>query len=161
MTHRPSDCQARGQADDPGARFGSRPRLGVRVWGEGALGGAGFPDTLLEFSLWCNRTHRTFCEELEEVSDNDSQFRICNRFTLALDQQAVDHAKQSLQWQAKVADFCTQWLETPQELRWPRVNPECLDGVLVQGVGPVEPYRYSLAAAQAGEKLGVEMALRG
>ncbi len=29
----------------------------------------------------------------------------------------------------------------------------------MQGAGSVEPYRYTLAAAQAGEKLGVEMAL--
>lgn len=92
------------------------------------------------------------CEELKEVSGNDSQFRICNRLTLAFDQQAVDPAKQALQRQAKGADFCTQWLETLQELEvGPRVNPECLDGVQVQGAGPVEPYRYSLGAAQAGE----------
>ena len=31
---------------------------------------------------------------------------------------------------------------------------------MVQGAGSVEPYRYTLAAAQSGEKLGVEMALR-
>jgi glycine oxidase len=127
----------------------------------GALEGAGIPDPLLEFSLWCNRRHQTLAEELKEVSGNDSQFRICNRLTLAFDQPAVDQAKQSLQWQAKVADFSSQWLDTAQVLEVePRVNPECLGGVLVQGAGSVEPYRYTLAAAQAGEKLGVEMALR-
>ena len=127
----------------------------------GALEGAGIPDPLLEFSLWCNRRHQTLAEELKEVSGNDSQFRICNRLTLAFDQQAVDHAKQSLEWQAKVADFTTQWLDTAQALDMePRANPECLGGVLVQGAGSVEPYRYTLAAAQAGEKLGVEMVLR-
>ena len=110
----------------------------------GALEGAGIPDPLLEFSLWCNRSHHTLAEELKEVSGNDSQFRICNRLTLAFDQQAVDRAKQALQWQAKVADFNTQWLDTPQALEVePRVNPECLGGVLVQGAGSVELYRYT------------------
>ncbi len=127
----------------------------------GALEGAGIPDPLLEFSLWCNRRHQTLAEELKEVSGNDSQFRFCNRLTLAFDQQAVDQAKKSLEWQVKVADFNTQWLDTAQALEVePRINPECLGGVLVQGAGSVEPYRYTLAAAQAGEKLGVEMALR-
>ncbi len=66
-----------------------------------------------------------------------------------------------MRWQAKVADFSTQWLDTAQALEVePRVNPECLGGVLVPGAGSVEPYCYALAAAQAGEKLGVEMALR-
>ena len=127
----------------------------------GALEGAGIPDPLLEFSLWCNRRHRTLAEELKEVSGNDGQFRLCDRLTLAFDQQAVDHAKHSLEWQAKVADFGTQWLDAAHALEVePRVNPECLGGVLVQGAGSVEPYRYTLAAAQAGEKVGVEMALR-
>ena len=127
----------------------------------GALEGAGIPDPLLEFSLWCNRRHQTLAEELMEVSGNDSQFRICNRLTLAFDQQAVDYAKQSLQWQDKIADFTTQWVDTAQAMEVePRVNPECLGGILVQGAGSVEPYRYTLAAAQSGEKLGVEMALR-
>ena len=127
----------------------------------GALEGAGIPDPLLEFSLWCNRRHQTMAEELKEVSGNDSQFSICTRLTLAFDQQAADHAKQSLQWQSKIADFSTQWLDTAQALEVePRVNPECLGGTLVQGAGSVEPYRFTLAAAQAGEKLGVEMTLR-
>ena len=95
----------------------------------GALEGAGIPDPLLEFSLWCNRRHQTLAEELMEVSGNDSQFRICNRLTLAFDQQAVDYAKQSLQWQDKIADFTTQWVDTAQAMEVePRVNPECLGG---------------------------------
>ena len=67
----------------------------------GALEGAGIPDPLLEFSLWCSRRHPTLAEELKEVSGNDSQFRLCNRLTLAFDQQAVDHAQQSLRWQTE------------------------------------------------------------
>ena len=98
---------------------------------------------------------------MKEVSGIDSQYRVCNRLTLAFDQQAADHAKQSLEWQAKVPDFNAQWLDPAQALEVePRVNPACLGGALVQGAGSVEPYRYTLAAAQAGEKLGVEMALR-
>ena len=98
---------------------------------------------------------------MKEVSGNDSQFRICDRLTLTFEKQAVDDATRSLQWQSKVADFSTQWLNIAQAFEVePRANPECLGGVLVQGAGSVEPYRYALAAAQADGKLGVEMALR-
>ena len=127
----------------------------------GAPEGAGIPDPLLEFSLWCNRRHQTLAKELEEVSGIDNQFRICSRLTLAFDEQAADQAQQALEWQAKVPDFSIQWPDVAQARKVePRVNPACCGGVLVQGAGSVEPYRYTLAAAQAGEKLGVEMALR-
>ena len=45
----------------------------LAIWG---LKGPGIPESLLEFTLW--------------------QYRICNYQTLAFDQQAADHAKQSL-----------------------------------------------------------------
>ncbi len=51
----------------------------------GALEGLGNPDPPLEVSLCCSRRHHTLAEELKEVSGNDSQFRICNRLTLAFD----------------------------------------------------------------------------
>jgi glycine/D-amino acid oxidase-like deaminating enzyme len=40
------------------------------------------------------------------------------------------------------------------------VNPDCLGAVYVQGAASVEPYRHTLAAAQAAEKLGVQILLR-
>ena len=49
------------------------------------LEGAGIPDPLLEFSLWCNRRHRTLAEELKEVSGVDNQYRNIKRLSLAFD----------------------------------------------------------------------------
>ena len=127
----------------------------------GALEGAGIPDPLLEFSLWCSRRHHTLAEELKEVGKVDSQFRVGSRLTLAFDQETVVACQEALQWQRKVGDFQTEWLEPSRALQVePRLNPECLGAVYIQGAGSVDPYRYTLAAAEAGEQLGVEIVLR-
>ena len=94
----------------------------------GPLEGAGIPDPLLEFSLWCNRRHQTLAQELKEASGNDSQFRISSRLILAFDQQAFDHAKQSLQSQAKVADLAASGWIPGRHWRW---NHESTQNALV------------------------------
>jgi glycine oxidase len=71
----------------------------------GDLEGAGIPDPLLDFSLWCNRRHRTLAEELKEVSGIDDQFRNIKRITLALDEDDARHLKGALDWQQKVKDY--------------------------------------------------------
>lgn len=125
------------------------------------LEGAGIPDPLLEFSLWCNRRHRTLAEELREVSGIDNQYRRVNRLSLAFDPPAVDHLMKNLVWQQAVEEYQSVWLATDEVLKVEsRVNPQCLGGVYVENATSVEPYRYTLAAAQAAEKLGVEIVLR-
>ena len=127
----------------------------------GALEGTGIPDPLLDFSLWSNRKHKSLSEELNEVSGIDSQFRIGNRLTLSFDESSAERAKNNLEWQSPIPDFETFWVDSKQARDIePRVNPETLGGVLVKGAGSTEPYRYTLSAAQAGEKLGVQMILR-
>ena len=127
----------------------------------GVLEGAGIPDPLLGFSLWCNRRFPTLAQELKEVAGVDTQSRICNLLTLAFDEATVAACQEALRWQQKVEEFQTEWLEPPGVLEVePRINPDCLGGVYVQGAGVVDPYRYTLGAAEAGERLGVEMALR-
>jgi glycine oxidase len=125
------------------------------------LEGAGIPDPLLEFSLWCNRRHPTLGEELEEVSGIDNQYRRVNRLSLAFDPAAVDHLKRDLVWQREVKEYRSVWLESDEIRKIEhRVSPRCLGGVYVENATSVEPYRYTLAAAQSAEKLGVEMVLR-
>ena len=127
----------------------------------GALEGTGIPDPLLDFSLWSNRRHKGLSEELNEISGIDSQFRIGNRLTLSFDESSAERAKRNLEWLSPIPDFDTSWVDSKQARDIePRVNPETLGGVLVKGAGSTEPYRYTLSAAQAGEKLGVQMVLR-
>ena len=127
----------------------------------GDLEGAGIPDPLLEFSLWCSRSHATLADELREASGVDHRLDRVNRLTLAFDEAAVNTLQANLEWQRRVEQYDPRWL-TGSEVAGiePRINPECLGGMYVEGAGAVEPYRYTLAAAQAAERLGVQILMR-
>lgn len=127
----------------------------------GALEGSGIPDPLLGFSVWSHQRHVSLAAELQEVSGVDPIFHLGARIKLALQpEEAVDFRK-SLEWQKDIADFKARWLG-PEDIvkAEPQANPDCVGGVYSENAGSVEPYRYTLAAAQAAEKLGVDMVLR-
>ena len=127
----------------------------------GALEGAGIPDPLLDFSVWSLKRHCALAQELREASGIDTQFQVTQRLKLALDEPLVEAYKEDLKWQQKVDGFQVGWLKPEEVVKVePMANPACLGAVYIQGAATVEPYRYTLAAAQAGEKHGVEILLR-
>ena len=127
----------------------------------GALEGAGIPDPLLGFSVWSHQRHVSLAAELQEVSGVDPIFHLGARIKLALRPEEASDFKKSLEWQKDIGDFKARWLDAEDIVKAePQANPNCVGGVYTENAGSVEPYRYTLAAAQAGEKLGVEMALR-
>ena len=127
----------------------------------GALEGAGIPDPLLGFSVWSHQRHVSLAAELQEVSGVDPIFHLGARIKLALQLEEASDYKKSLEWQKDIADFKARWLDAEDIVKAePQANPDCLGGVYSENAGSVEPYRYTLAAAQAAEKLGVEMVLR-
>ena len=127
----------------------------------GALEGAGIPDPLLDFTLWSHQRHIILAAELQELSGVDPQFRLGGRIKLALSEDDATAFKEALRWQKGITELRPRWLDTA-ELRKvePQVNPACVGGVYVDNSGSVEPYRYTLAAAQSAGKLGVDMVLR-
>jgi glycine oxidase len=127
----------------------------------GPLDGAGLPDPLLDFSIWSLQRHGTLAGELREASGVDNQFQVCNRLKLAFDEEEARACRKDLEWQSEVRELGVEWLKPEEVVKIePMANPECLGGVYIQGVGAVEPYRHNLAAAQAGEKIGVNMLQR-
>ena len=127
----------------------------------GVLEGAGIPDPLLDFSVWSLRRHHNLAGELKEASGVDNQFQNCERLKLALDEPGVAAYQEDMKWQKKVKGFQVEWLESEEAVKLePMANPNCLGAVYTQAAAAVEPYRHTLAAAQAGEKAGVEILLR-
>ena len=127
----------------------------------GALDGAGIPDPLLGFSIWSHQRHISLSAELKEISGVDPIFELGARIKLALEPGQAADFKKSLEWQKDIPAFKARWLDREDIVKAePQANPDCLGGVYAENSGSVEPYRYTLAAAQAAEKLGVEMALR-
>ena len=134
---------------------------GFAFGGLGPLEGSGIPDPLLDFSVWCFQKHAELAQELQEATGIDTQFHLRDRLNLAFTEQDVADYKKDLEWQQRVDGFVNQWVEPEEIVKVePRANPASLGAAYAQGTGAVEAYRYNLAAAQAGEKAGVEMALR-
>jgi len=134
---------------------------GFAFGGLGPLEGAGIPDPLLGFSVWCLERHASLAPELEEASGVDTQFHLRDRLILAFDDSEVRRAKEEIAWQKDVKGFHVEWLDQSDVLKVePRTNPECLGASYAQGTGAIEAYRYNLAAAQAAEKFGAEFLLR-
>ncbi|SVC14850.1 uncharacterized protein METZ01_LOCUS267704, partial [marine metagenome] len=134
---------------------------GFAFGGLGPLEGAGIPDPLLGFSVWCLERHASLAPELEEASGVDTQFHLRDRLILAFDDSEVRRAKEEIKWQKDIKGFHVEWLDQPDVLKVePRTNPECLGASYAQGTGAIEAYRYNLAAAQAAEKFSAEFLLR-
>ncbi|HIM61887.1 MAG TPA: FAD-dependent oxidoreductase [Dehalococcoidia bacterium] len=134
---------------------------GFAFGGLGPLEGAGIPDPLLGFSVWCLERHATLSPELEEASGVDTQFHLRDRLILAFDDSEALRYKEEIKWQKDVKGFHVEWLDQADVLKVePRANPACLGASYAQGTGAIEAYRYNLAAAQAAEKFGAEILLR-
>ena len=134
---------------------------GFAFGGLGPLDGSGIPDPLLEFSVWCFQRHVTIAQELLESTGIDTQFHLRDRLNLAFMEEEIRSYQEDLKWQQEVLGFKVEWLEPHEALQVePRTNPDCFGAIFYQGTGAVEAYRYNLAAAQAGEKLGAKMLQR-
>ena len=134
---------------------------GFAFGGLGPLEGAGIPDPLLGFSVWCLERHASLSPELEEASGVDTQFHLRDRLILAFDDSEARRYKEEIKWQKDVKGFHVEWLDQADVLKVePRANPACLGASYAQGTGAIEAYRYNLAAAQAAEKFGAEILLR-
>ena len=128
---------------------------GFAFGGLGPLEGAGIPDQILDFSLWCFERHKSIYEELMEETGIDTQFHLRDRLNLAFTEQEAEHQKRAIAWQAKLTGFKVEWLEPENAVKAePRTNPDCVGASYAQGTGAVEAYRYNLASAQAAEKYG-------
>ena len=134
---------------------------GFAFGGLGPLDGSGIPDPLLEFSVWCFERQVTIAQEFLESTGIDTQFHLRDRLNLAFKEEEIRSYQEDLKWQKEVPGFKVEWLEPHEALQVePRTNPACLGAIFYQGTGAVEAYRYNLAAAQAGEKLGADMLQR-
>ena len=134
---------------------------GFAFGGLGPLEGAGIPDTILDFSVWCFERHKSIYEELLEETGIDTQFHLRDRLNLAFTEEEAAHQKQAIAWQSKLLGFKVEWLEPSEAVKAePRTNPDCLGVSYAQGTGAVEAYRYNLAVAQAAEKYGATILQR-
>ena len=134
---------------------------GFAFGGLGPLEGAGIPDHILDFSVWCFERHKTIYEELREETGIDTQFHLRDRLNLAFTEEEAGQQQRAITWQSQLPGYRVEWLQPQEAVKAePRTNPNCIGASYAQGTGAVEAYRYNLAVAQAAEKHGATILQR-
>ena len=128
---------------------------GFAAGGLGPLSGAGIPGPVFPLAHEGMRIHKGFSRALSEETGTDTQYRPMSYLALAFTEEEVREGKAVLPWQQAQEGYKVRWLE-PAEIKdiEPRVSDLALGGVYGEGMGSVEPYRFTLALSQAAEKLG-------
>ena len=101
------------------------------------------------------RLHERFGTELPEETGVNTEFRLRPSLSLAFTEEEATQLQASLQWGRHEDGPSVRWVDAKEVLEIePRVNPEAVGGVYVEGGGDVEPYRLALALVQAAERHG-------
>ena len=134
---------------------------GFAFGGLAPLTGAGLPEPLLDFSLWCFGRHRGLAKELHQMTGVDVGFEFRDRLQLAFDAEEAEAGKKNVEWMRAVAGFEVEWVDNSRARALePQVSPECIGAVYERRSGALEPYRFVLAVLRAAERNGAKMIQR-
>ena len=97
-------------------------------------------------------------EALVAETDVDIQYQPRPLLRIALSDEEAAALSAHLAWQQAQPGYAVEWL-TPDEARAlePRISPETVGALHVEGSSDVEPYRLTLALAQAAERRGAAL----
>tara|TARA_A100001037_G_scaffold303812_1_gene338822 strand:- start:8482 stop:9582 length:1101 start_codon:yes stop_codon:yes gene_type:complete len=123
-----------------------------------ALEGSGIPDPLLGFTLSSFNAHKVLIPEIEEVSGIPTNYQSNHKLNLAFTEEQEQKLKKEIEWQKDIEGFEVSWV-TGKDLFdiEPLLNPECLGATFIKDQASVEPYKLTLSAATAAEKLGTSI----
>ena len=133
---------------------------GFAFGGLDPLHGAGLPEPLLDFSLFCFGLHWSIARELQGATGIDPHFRSRDRLYLAFDDDEIQEALANEAWMKEVAAFEVRWVDGYAARRLePKVHPECAGGLYHTGLASVDAYRLTLATVRAAERFGAQLVL--
>ena len=131
---------------------------GFAYGGLSPLSGAGIPGPMAAVSLEGYRLHRHLSEELQSQTGINTEYRQRPLLALAFTESEAEARQSALPWQQTHEGFEAEWLDQRRARQVePRISQDAIGGVYTEGGADVEPYRFSLALAQAVEKLGCEI----
>ena len=101
------------------------------------------------------RLHNEFAEALPDETGVNIEFQLKPSLVMAFTEEEAKLSKEKLPWLQREVEPGTRWVDADDiKAIDPRINPEVIGGLYVEGSGEVEPYRLALALVQAAEKLG-------
>ena len=110
---------------------------------------------LIEYSM---SLYSPLAEALTAETNVDIQYQPRPLLRLALSDDEATALTRYLDWQQALPGYTVEWL-TPDEARTlePRISPETVGALHVEGSSDIEPYRLTLALGQAAEQRGVTL----
>ena len=98
---------------------------------------------------------KALAAELPGQTDVDIQYRERPALKIALNDAEATEVRQHLAWQQGQPGYKVEWISGDEVLKLePRVNPQVIGGLHIEGGSDVEPYRLTLAMAGAAERMG-------
>ena len=119
------------------------------------LEGHSIPGPLGPLAIESFNMHRDLYGVLKANTDVDYQWRTISQLRVAFDEEELSELQQIFEGFTAADGFAANWLD-PKELRdlEPRLSPSIIGGVNTLGSVSLDSYKYTLALAQAAEKLG-------
>ena len=129
---------------------------GFAYGGLGALGGPGVPGPAFPIVAEGMRLHREFSNSLPDETGINMEYRDRPSLSLAFTDDEVRELSSELPWKQEQEGYVVRLLDAHEARSIePRISPDVLGAVYVEGGCDVEPYRLVLALTQASESLGV------
>ena len=119
------------------------------------LNGHGIPGPLEPLAQASFRIHSYLADEVKAETGVDPQLRTLSCIWLALKEGEVEEFQELSQLAQRLEGFPARWLDG-QEVRSlePRVSPQVMSAMCVEGTKQVESYEYTSGLAEAAEKYG-------
>ena len=129
------------------------------------LEGHGIPGPLGAFAVESFKMHRGLPAEIKADSGFEYEYRVASQVTLALDELEIPKLQETFDVFTEAAAlgspdlvFETRWLDTNQALALePRLSPKVIQGLYTKGTLAVDSYKYTVALAEAAQKMGASV----
>ena len=123
------------------------------------LGEAGLEKEILpeiEIARLGMKLHSEFASQLQQNTGIDIQYRPRPSLDLAFNNEECDSGIQQVKWKNSENGYSVEWINGDEARDLvPSISPKVSGAVYTEGVADVDPYKLSLALAQACENLGV------
>ena len=131
---------------------------GFSAGGLNPLQGSGIPGPLGSIAMESFRMHRELCGILRAETGVNYEWRIISLLKAAFEEDDLPELQETLNLFAMADGFEATWLNKEELLDLePRLAPDVLSGVCAWGNASLDSYKYTLALAQAAEKLGAKV----